>query len=475
MTSSKRSSTLLAVVAAFMVLGLMSAADGFASSPHPPFSQCPSVGASSSCKVLLVVNVDRSVTVYDDPAIGDYDGGDDTLVGIWNQSASPVDAVTVTGTGSSLALLDGDGLCTFGVVGCPFGPTGYEGPGTSIVTEPSLPDSAEIDFTGGLPAGATGYFSLEGTLTSAQLTARQGHLGGYVALGDSYSAGEGTGDYGYGTGTSNNHCDRSPHAYGPLLDSDRHLGSISFVACSGAITADLMAGNHEGNPEPAQFSALTTGTSAVTMTIGGNDVGFAELGRACMFGRISFTGPFHGHSGCAHESHVTNTVQNRINALAGVGSATTPGGVSIHSILSLLLAIHQDAPSARIFVAGYPQLFGSFKGECGVGTLHLLPSPVSAAVKITADDAQFLNSVASRLDNAISNAVATARVIAGANVTFVDPNGNFSGHRLCEGSSSWIKPFEGSEFSIDPGSFHPTIDGQQQGYEAAFLGTNIGE
>jgi hypothetical protein len=52
---------------------------------------------------------------------------------------------------------------------------------------------------------------------------------------------------------------------------------------------------------------------------------------------------------------------------------------------------------------------------------------------------------------------------------------NFSGHQLCEGSSSRIKPFEGSEFSIDPGSFHPTIDGQQQGYESAFLGTNVGQ
>jgi hypothetical protein len=211
------------------------------------------------------------------------------------------------------------------------------------------------------------------------------------------------------------------------------------------------------------------------MTIGGNDVGFSELGQACMFGRISVLGPFHGHSGCAHESHVTNTAQDRINALAGVGSATTPAGVPIHSILSLLLEIHHDAPNARVYIAGYPQLFGSFKGECGVGTFHLYPSFVSGAVKITADDAQFLNSVASRLDSAISNAAATARVIAGANVTFVDPNGAFSGHRLCEGSTSWIKPFEGSDISKDPGVFHPTIDGQKRGYEAAFLGTNIGQ
>jgi hypothetical protein len=146
--------------------------------PLPPFTQCPAVGASPSCQVLLVVNPDGTVSVYSDPDVGDYDGGDDTLVGIWNMSGKAVDAVTVTGPGSDLAGFDGDGLCTYGIAGCPFGPTGYEGPGTSFVTNtPADPDTAEVDFTGGLADGASTYFSLEGTLTSAVLTARQGHLG----------------------------------------------------------------------------------------------------------------------------------------------------------------------------------------------------------------------------------------------------------------------------------------------------------
>src|SRR2546430_2375850 len=144
--------------------------------PLAPFNECPTVGASPSSKVLLVVNPDSTVSVYGDPTVGDYDGGDDTLVGIWNTSATAVNAVTVSGAGSYLAGLDGDGLCTYNVTGCPFGPTGYEGPHTSLVTDPGNPDAAEVDFTGGLAPNATTFFSLEGTLTDAVLTARQGHL-----------------------------------------------------------------------------------------------------------------------------------------------------------------------------------------------------------------------------------------------------------------------------------------------------------
>ncbi|QEC48544.1 hypothetical protein FSW04_13860 [Baekduia soli] len=125
-----------------------------------------------------MVYPDRTVTVYGDQSAGQYDGADDTLVGVWDQSGSPVDAITVAGPGSDLSGLDGDGLCTYGVAGCPFGPTGYEGPKTSLVTDPALPDAAEVDFTGGLAPNATAYFSLEGALTSASLKARQGHLTG---------------------------------------------------------------------------------------------------------------------------------------------------------------------------------------------------------------------------------------------------------------------------------------------------------
>jgi hypothetical protein len=135
-----------------------------------------------------VVNPDNTVSVYGDPSVGPFDGSDDTLVGIVNDSTAAVKAVTVSGPGSGLSGFDGDGICSgnygtwTGSSGCPYGPTGYEGPGTSFVTNPSLPDSAEVDFTGGLAPGKSAYFSLEGALTSAQLTAREGSLGTHYEI-----------------------------------------------------------------------------------------------------------------------------------------------------------------------------------------------------------------------------------------------------------------------------------------------------
>jgi hypothetical protein len=169
---------LLVTAVATAAIATPFATAGPSSIPLPPFNECPSVGASPSCEILVVINEDRSVSVWQDTSVGPYDGGDDTLVGVLNLSSPPVDAITVAGQGSGLALLDGDGLCTYGVPSCPFGSTGYEGPGTSIVTDPALPDEAEIDFTGGLASNASTYFSLEGALNSAQLTVRQGHLRG---------------------------------------------------------------------------------------------------------------------------------------------------------------------------------------------------------------------------------------------------------------------------------------------------------
>ena len=166
-------------------LGLLAAAvPANASSPTvPPFTECPAIGASPSCEILLVVNANNSVSVEGDPSVGTFDGSDDTLVGIVNNSGKAVKAVTVTGPGSGLSEFDGDGICSgdygawTGSTGCPYGPTGYEGPGTSFVTSPSLPDSAEIDFKHGLAPGGSAYFSLEGALASAHLTARKGSLG----------------------------------------------------------------------------------------------------------------------------------------------------------------------------------------------------------------------------------------------------------------------------------------------------------
>jgi hypothetical protein len=477
---------------ATMIVGLETR-PSFAVTQTAPFTECPAVGDSPSCAILVVINADRTVTVYDDPNVGPYDGIEDTLVGVRNDSPDYVEAITVVGPGTDLAGFDGDGLCTYGITGCPFGPTGYEGPGTSFVVEPSRSDAVEVDFAdGGLgPRGST-YFSLEDVLTHASLIVRQGHLGGYVALGDSYSSGEGSGFYNWNSDLPRNQCHRSGRAYGVLLDSDRTLGQMSFAACSGAITADVFEPNHEGNidintdrPEAAQIDALSPFTRTVTLTVGGNDVGFEGVLTRCVIGRVAIMKKF-GSAGCSKDTSLRQKVDGRLNALAGTGSAQTDTGIKIRSLHEVLAAIHRASPNARIYLATYPRLFGTFRGECGIGTVYVNKVPgvgyAAMAMKITGPDAAWLNTLSDRFANVAADAVKTAHEIDGIDVQVVNVDPKFSGHRLCDTSETWIAPIAGTaaynappeDAVIASGSFHPTPTGQQHGYEAAFLDTDIG-
>ena len=180
--TGRRRRTMAAVIAVGLIFGLGSAvAVKAASNPAPHDTRCLAVGPSPGCEMLLVVNADGTVNVKGDPSVGLFDG-DDTLVGIVNDSRQAVQAVTVTEPGSDLSGFDGGGICSgghrswAGSAGCPFGPTGYEGPGTSFVTDPSLPDSAQINFANGLAPGKSAYFSLKGALASARFTAVKGAL-----------------------------------------------------------------------------------------------------------------------------------------------------------------------------------------------------------------------------------------------------------------------------------------------------------
>ncbi|MFC7612826.1 SGNH/GDSL hydrolase family protein [Actinokineospora soli] len=90
----------------------------------------------------------------------------------------------------------------------------------------------------------------------------------YVALGDSYSAGTGAGGH-YGS------CYRSRKAYPRLWAQANQPASFAFAACGGATTDTVIA---------KQVNALADDTTLVTITIGGNDVGFGSVMRTCTLG-----------------------------------------------------------------------------------------------------------------------------------------------------------------------------------------------
>lgn len=102
----------------------------------------------------------------------------------------------------------------------------------------------------------------------------------YVAMGSSFAAGPGVPSY-YETPPTP--CARSTGNYAHLLAS-RHGLALTDVSCSGATTEHLTGrrGLPDGPSLPPQLDALTPDTRLVTITIGGNDIGY--------IGRLSAAG-----------------------------------------------------------------------------------------------------------------------------------------------------------------------------------------
>ena len=227
----------------------------------------------------------------------------------------------------------------------------------------------------------------------------------YVALGDSFSSGVGTRTYFPDSGT----CARSPLAYPSLYRATHRTSSFAFVACAGATVADVTG----------QLSAVTRQTDLVTMTVGGNDVGFGAVLAAC-------SGPPPSPEQCqAAVAAGQAAISNIPNRVAG-----------------LLASIRARAhPGAEVVVLGYPQLFGS--GPCTAPGL-----PVSS-IRAAIDDG------AGRLNQALS---ATAQAYG---ALFVDVSRRFARHGACaEPKSRWINP-PTAPFSE---SYHPNIRGHALGY-----------
>ena len=92
-----------------------------------------------------------------------------------------------------------------------------------------------------------------------------------VLLGDSYSAGNGAGQY-------DDACFRSPLSAGRRYAAGVGA-SVVDVSCSGAVVADLTTARGEGRP--AQVDAVDSGADVVVLTMGGNDAGFGRLVLQC--------------------------------------------------------------------------------------------------------------------------------------------------------------------------------------------------
>jgi len=224
----------------------------------------------------------------------------------------------------------------------------------------------------------------------------------YVALGDSYSSGTGTRDYSLNSG-----CQRGPYAYPALVKADRPNTTLTFVACSGAKTTDVLSN---------QVGSLSASTTIVTITIGGNDAGFSSVITQCAYPLVSCNSNI-----TTAQSYISNTLPGRLD--------------SVYS------QIRTRAPNATVVVLGYPRLFMGV--DCNAGTFF------------STDEMTKLNATADLLKNV------TAARAAAHGFTFKDAIPSFTGHAVCS-STEWLN---GLSNPIGD-SYHPNRTGHRSGYEA---------
>jgi lysophospholipase L1-like esterase len=241
--------------------------------------------------------------------------------------------------------------------------------------------------------------ALAGFVTVGAPTAAAGSSGTlqYVALGDSYAAGVGAGSY---DGTD---CMRSSKGYPELLDSEKHIRLQVNATCAGATTSTVA---------DTQLSALTPGVELVTLTVGGNDLGFADLGGICT--------PIPQQPQCG------DAIQTAQGKLPGLGSDLT----------ALYGQVADAAPKALIVVTGYPHLFELVEGD-----------PYF-------DLKDQINRATDALNLTIKTAVQSAKQ-SGVNIVYVGVTAQFDGHGI--GSSDAFINAPGPTPS--PEDFHPNAAG----------------
>ena len=113
----------------------------------------------------------------------------------------------------------------------------------------------------------TMVIALAGFVTVGALPAAAGNPGTvqYVALGDSYAAGQGGGDY-------LNDCLESPNGYPYLLDPKMRIDLRANAACTGASISEVIS---------TQLSSLNEDTRLVTLTVGAADLDLSGVLAAC--------------------------------------------------------------------------------------------------------------------------------------------------------------------------------------------------
>ncbi|MFG3210889.1 hypothetical protein [Streptomyces tendae] len=297
-----------------------------------------------------------------------------------------------------------------------------------------------------------------------------------VGMGDSYSSGEGASDPGgddyypesdyynkvSGDKTKDS-CHRSKYAWsrravlpgeqlsvGELADSWSARMDFQFTACSGARHYNMLSITPGAGELPQiQQGYLDQHTTLVALSIGGNDMAFADIIKKCItsISDVCQNGTIKARNPDTGQSYDNDTPALKDWLPAWAHNVIRP------RLVKTLRALHDQAPNAKIVLMGYPRLLEK-KGSCVIG--------------IGTEEAPWLNEmgdvVAAEMKGAVSD--------TGSYAVFADPRAAFAGQAIC-GDPETIHGIVVTGHSradskpTSMKSFHPKIAGTAH-YAAAF-------
>ncbi|MGQ0719348.1 MAG: SGNH/GDSL hydrolase family protein [Pseudonocardiales bacterium] len=242
----------------------------------------------------------------------------------------------------------------------------------------------------------------------------------YVALGDSYAAGplipvQRLDRIG---------CQHSTRNYPARLASALGIRDFTDVSCSGARTENMTAPQPVAlGTNPPQFDALTPDTDLVTVTIGGNDIGFTDIFVTCS--RISSFDPLGNPCERQATAGGTDLYAQRLVAAAP-------------KVAAMLEGIRQRSPRATVLLVGYLRILPP-----AVGCYPIFP--------IARGDVTYLDGLEQQL---------TAMLAAQASnhdAVFVDAYARSLGHDACQlPGAKWV---EGTVVTSPAAPVHPNAIG----------------
>ncbi|MCT1435098.1 SGNH/GDSL hydrolase family protein [Dietzia maris] len=262
----------------------------------------------------------------------------------------------------------------------------------------SLALAASVVLTAAPVAGAQSTTQADGTIALGSLgssvgtpVSASGSLGSlstpayadYVALGDSYAA---FGDQTEPVVTDGPaaRCGRSLTNYPNVLDVNPAVGELVDVTCGGAIIPSLTGFQYDG--VPAQLNALDAGTDLVTLSIGGNDVGFGTIVNC-----ITKQDDYATVPSCREE--LDDEITAAIDTVFGAGvEEDVPVATKVDTIYAL---IAKRSPGATVVATQYLPLMPA-EGESCAFTERLVPDDVKWAREVTAKINAAVNAAAVR-------------------------------------------------------------------------------